>query len=383
MHQLAVLAVLSLISLVAKDSAGASIGSIAQNIHSNVLTVNANLASALPNTPKERQAFNIQRSASKVPIGGAVDLYYRYGFFSLSVRVVPRDDPGTWLIREPTTTIFQDDTLRTSARNGPNSFAQQPFEISLCDDVEELKEAFFRNFRAEGVAQPHKLYTGSWRTPTMAKYLGISVDAIDQDSAFVLVKLVKNSGTLETVGKPSLRSGPAAAAAAVRVGDEGSVTNYVQKYGSHYVQSVSLGDAIYQVLAVTREDLAAIKARVGGKAALTLGDWNRLYDEHLAPWKVKETGNVRVSSGDVRLTQFVEQELRLNAQFGSYADLVGSLTKDPAKVRMLEQLGANTKAIIGVNFASQKSFIGNGDIQAREYYDEILDTLTALWEVNL
>ena len=24
-------------------------------------------------------------------------MFYRYGFFSLSVRVVPRDDPGRWL----------------------------------------------------------------------------------------------------------------------------------------------------------------------------------------------------------------------------------------------------------------------------------------------
>merc|ERR1712072_1188695 len=38
----------------------------------------------------------------RVPAGEAVDIFYRYGFFSLSVRVVPRDDHGSWLIREPT-----------------------------------------------------------------------------------------------------------------------------------------------------------------------------------------------------------------------------------------------------------------------------------------
>merc|ERR1712061_443829 len=36
----------------------------------------------------------------RVPAGEAVDIFYRYGFFSLSVRVVPRDDHGSWLIRE-------------------------------------------------------------------------------------------------------------------------------------------------------------------------------------------------------------------------------------------------------------------------------------------
>ena len=38
--------------------------------------------------------------------GEALDLFYRFGFFSLSVRVVPRDDPGAWIVREPTAAIF-------------------------------------------------------------------------------------------------------------------------------------------------------------------------------------------------------------------------------------------------------------------------------------
>ena len=75
------------------------------------------------------------------------------------------------------------------------------FKISICDDIAELKEAYFRSFKAEGIAQPHKLYTGSWRTPTMAKYLGISIDVLDGDSSFVLIKLTKNSGTVDIDGR--------------------------------------------------------------------------------------------------------------------------------------------------------------------------------------
>ena len=66
-----------------------------------------------------------------VTSGGSVDLYYRYGFFSLSVRVIPRDDAGSWLIREPTTGIFDESTVQTMVRPGPNSFAQQPFEVTM------------------------------------------------------------------------------------------------------------------------------------------------------------------------------------------------------------------------------------------------------------
>merc|ERR1712106_319457 len=40
--------------------------------------------------PQSRQDFG----DIDVPAGEAVDIFYRYGFFSLSVRVVPRDDHG-------------------------------------------------------------------------------------------------------------------------------------------------------------------------------------------------------------------------------------------------------------------------------------------------
>ena len=61
--------------------------------------------------------------------GGAIDLFYRYGFFSLSVRVVPRDDPGSWLVREPTSRVFDDTSIRRTERPGPNSFVVNPIEV--------------------------------------------------------------------------------------------------------------------------------------------------------------------------------------------------------------------------------------------------------------
>ena len=164
-------------------------------------------------------------------------------------------------------------------------------KISICDDIAELKEAYFRSFKAEGIAQPHKLYTGSWRTPTMAKYLGISIDVLDGDSSFVLIKLTKNSGTVDIDGRNlRLSSGAAQAAAEVRAGDENSVLNFVENYGSHFIRSVTIGDAIYQVLALTKEQMDGLKAATRGVKRLNVNDWDRLYDNHLAPWKVRETG---------------------------------------------------------------------------------------------
>ena len=58
-------------------------------------------------------------------------MFYRYGFFSLSVRVVPRDDPGSWLVREPTSRVFDDTSIRRTERPGPNSFVVNPIEVSV------------------------------------------------------------------------------------------------------------------------------------------------------------------------------------------------------------------------------------------------------------
>lgn len=58
-----------------------------------------------------------------------MDLFYRYGFFSLSVRVVPRDDPGSWLIREPTADIFDQSSLVQVETAGPNTVAKQPIQV--------------------------------------------------------------------------------------------------------------------------------------------------------------------------------------------------------------------------------------------------------------
>ena len=48
-----------------------------------------------------------------------------------SVRVVPRDDPGRWLIREPTADIFDHQSIVISETAGPDTFARQPFQVIL------------------------------------------------------------------------------------------------------------------------------------------------------------------------------------------------------------------------------------------------------------
>jgi len=199
-----------------------------------------------------------------VPAGEAVDIFYRYGFFSLSVRVVPRDDHGSWIIREPTTKIFRDQSLRQVKTGLSNKFQSQ-FQIFFCDDLSELMKHYFHDFSAEGVRDPHRLYTGSWRAPTVVKYFGLSDDTLHSDSGFVLVKLLKPRLEVKTEGSPVLKPDAAAAFSRIEVGDQQSVKDFVENYGSHYIRSLTIGDAVYQILALDRQHYNRAKGRAGGE----------------------------------------------------------------------------------------------------------------------
>ena len=123
------------------------------------------------------------------------------------------------------------------------------FQIFLCEDLQELLEAFFRDFKADGVEQPHKLFTGSWRLPTAAQYLGLSPKALDgSEHSYVLVKLVRNKNTQSVVGN-GIRLDQEAGAAAqdVNVGDNEAILKFVKNYGTHYFRSITVGESVYQV----------------------------------------------------------------------------------------------------------------------------------------
>jgi len=354
---------------------GAAIGDIARNVRSELVRLDAGL------NPQSRRSRGLSLD---VPAGGAVDMFYRYGFFSLSVRVVPRDDPGKWLIREPTADIFDSQSIVISETAGPDTFARQPFQISLCEDLDELLSAYFRDFKADGVEQPHKLFTGSWRLPTAAQYLGLGPQALDDSvNSYVLVKLVRNKGTKAASGNIRLNSEAAAEANKVQSQNNDAILKFVKNYGTHYFRSVTVGDAIYQVFALSKEQMQSLLASYGGQRRrdLSLADWPALHEKYLAPWLVKETGEIKAASGDVDVQRFIEQELRIEGQFGSYPNLIEGLIKNPGNVQTLEDLTTKNSAVVGLEFSTLRDFFPS--IEVREFYDETFAEQSALWGANM
>merc|ERR1712210_286045 len=194
----------------------------------------------------------------KVPAGEAVDIFYRYGFFSLSVRVVPRDDHGSWLIREPTTKVFTED------------------------------------------------------------------------------------------------------------------------FGSHYIRSLTVGDAVYQILALDRSKYMRARQEVLVDKKVT--DFNQIYEQFLAPWMVKESGAVQAASGDPRVKALLDTRAVTKTQFSSYPSIF-EIRKNARLLDELEFLTDGTQAITALSFRSIGALLPS--VQAQDYYNEIVNTQLALWEVNI
>merc|ERR1712080_711717 len=189
-------------------------------------------------------------------------------------------------------------------------------------------------FTAEGVAEPYRLYTGSWRTPTTVKYFGLSEDTLHSNSGFVLVKLQKPRLTVRTEAAREFSK--------IRIGDEESVKSFTEDFGSHYIKSLTVGDAVYQILALDRAKYQRARQEVLVEKRVT--DFNQIYEQFLAPWMVQESGAVQAASGDPRVKALLDNRAITQTQFSSYPSIF-EIRKNPRLLDELEFLTEGTQAI--------------------------------------
>jgi len=315
-------------------------------------------------------------------------LFYRFGFFSLSVRVVPRDDAGAWIIREPTakvisgheglvsfvsTQVFTDGSVAKSIRAVEPAVFEADAEIAFADDESELMRAFFAGFSAEGIEQPHQLYDGSWHASTKAKYLGLGKEHFDGDSAFIMIRMKKPEAVIEAAGG-QLRPEIQAEAAKLTAGDENAIMQFVKRFGSHYIQRVELGEAVYQVYAMTPEAYAKAKASFlsSGNVA-SADDLVRFREQHLQSWNVRGVGEPQAASGDRNVQAFLQGKNLID------------VAVNPELRMGLESAGAasSSTSVLGLRFSSLRSHLGLRDARAMEFYDRVMNGNAQLWGANI
>lgn len=75
-------------------------------------------------------------------LGGAVNVFSRYGYLSISMRVVPRNDTETWIFREPTLDVFKNPApmppkQRQQGKAGTAVF-DGDFHMEFCDNIRQV-----------------------------------------------------------------------------------------------------------------------------------------------------------------------------------------------------------------------------------------------------
>lgn len=197
--------------------------------------------------------FGIVRQAvpQKPRLGGAINVFSRYGYLSISMRVVPRNDTDTWVFREPTLDVFHNAVPAPPRQQAKSAVVfEGDFHMEFCDNVRQLLQAYFRDFTFERLERPWRAFTGSWSRAAIARHLGINASFITGDHCYVLVRVARFRENQRLAGLPdSLIMDEAVAREAdkVTVGDTVSVVKFIRNFGSHYIASFVTGNSLYQV----------------------------------------------------------------------------------------------------------------------------------------
>lgn len=103
-------------------------------------------------------------SSHPVVPGAVMHLFPRYGYLSLSMRVVPRNDTQNWIFLEPSKDVFLPSTIRLQEQSFESNDNSLPlhneFHIDLCEDVQQLVQAYFRRFNIEALDKPWHAFAG-------------------------------------------------------------------------------------------------------------------------------------------------------------------------------------------------------------------------------
>lgn len=191
---------------------------------------------------------------NQLKAGRAINVFSRFGYLSISMKVIPRNDTDpSWLFREPTVDVFTGiDHLITHPRRviQKKTLLDGDFHLEFCDNLRQLLQAYFRDFSFERLERPWRAFTGSWVPEIMARNLGINSSFVVGDHCYVLVRLTRFRESVKLEELPSnvqLVDAVAEELEGVQVGNISTVVQFIKKFGTHYIASYVTGNSLYQV----------------------------------------------------------------------------------------------------------------------------------------
>lgn len=334
------------------------------------------------------QATDVMVLAADIHVGSAINIFSRYGYLSLSMRVIPRNDSDpSWIIREPSADIFSNISVKQSVKRSvaSNQVFTGDFHMEFCDNVKQLLQAYFRDFYLERLDKPWQAFTGSWTRGILARYFGINVTYVTGDHSYVLIRVARHR-TMAKIGDDQTDLTPdqitlhdvvAKQANLVDPGDTSSVIEFVKSFGSHYISSYVTGNSLYQVFVYSPPIYKKIKERLKQKGVSEIS--NTELTSYFSPWYAEHLGTIQSASGNDTLRVWGEEHLKVNFYFFNFL----SLLKLHGNIDLLKQLNAllQEEALLKLNLKTLAPVFTNES--KRNWFYEVIDNQIKLWEVNM
>ncbi|XP_049836692.1 torso-like protein [Schistocerca gregaria] len=318
-------------------------------------------------------------------LGAGVNVFSRYGYLSISMRVVPRNDSdGGWLFREPTVDVFTPGSLAAAplaAGRGPQPVFQGDFHMEFCDNLKQLMQAYFRDFSVERLERPWRAFSGGWSRASLSRHLGIASTFASgaAQHCYVLVRVARHRRRAALAqGAPlTLLDAVRHEADKVVPGDTASVVNFVRSFGSHYVAAYVTGNSLYQVFVFTPQIYRRIKQLLKTQGVSDFS--NEELSNYFSPWYAEHIGAIQSASGNATVEAWAADNLRQHFYFLAYSSLL-KLHGNAPLLRRLDGL-LREEALLQLDLRTLAPAFQ--DAARRQWFLEVVDNYLKLWEVNM
>ncbi|CAL8109946.1 unnamed protein product [Orchesella dallaii] len=338
-----------------------------------------------------------------VPIGGVIQLFSRYGYLNLSIRVISKTgnitttsrnssetQNSSWIFMEPINNVIEPTTVRieessiSTLENDPLPF-HNLFHIDLCEDPGELLEAYFKNFSIEGLDTPWKAFGGGWRLKTVARYFGIDAKYINGDYRYVLVKVLLVRGSGEVIPLDNVTIAEHYRPNFLRYIPDNDLSSYefFRVVGTHYVHAYIIGNAVYQVFVYDQNGFMSVKRKLllDGIGQDSSPEFMEELPESLTTW-VLHMGKVLVLDSSPPIVDAIRNALKVNRAYGSPVTNLFKLHNNPELVNQIQRLLANeSNAVLGIDLRGIQFLFK--DPYQRNGFEKSLKHQAQLWEINL
>ncbi|CAD6208740.1 GSCOCG00003547001-RA-CDS [Cotesia congregata] len=314
-----------------------------------------------------------------VPIvGNSLNILKFHGILSLTMRVFSSD--SEWIFRQPSTKVFKQVT--TAARFTKNSpVFSGDFHIEMCENYEQLFQAYFRNFTIEGVGKPWRSFMASWEKNRIAKYFGIRESLLSEEYKYIFVRIARVRDNLKMTTPPEsleIEESILDEADNVDIEDSVSTVNFIYKYsGTHYIESYTSGDSLFQVFVYRPKPFKFIKRAFTTRGIDIL--FEKAVTNYFSTDFAEYVGELKTGSGN----ETVEEWASINLFFAHQDPESQNILRLYGNERLLTRLGNLlwNEALIQLNLKYVSPFFP--DKEFSKWLLEFISNNLKLWDDNL